>query len=140
MEIVLDASALLAVIVDEPEAQTVIDCTKDAVIVSPTVVSCEVANALSTMMKRGMVNSKEQMINLIRNFEKIPMRTVGIDLLKALEIAWNNKIYAYDAFYLETAKRLMLPLLTFDGGMINVARKLGIIRVVRKLQFPNNFR
>jgi predicted nucleic acid-binding protein len=30
---------------------------------------------------------------------------------------WIDKIYAYDAFYLETAKRLDLPLLTFDSGM-----------------------
>jgi predicted nucleic acid-binding protein len=126
MEIVLDASAILAVIVDEPEAQIVIDCTKDAAIVSPSIVSFEVANALSRMIKRGMVSSKEQMLSLIRNFEKIPMRTVGIDLQKALEIAWDNKIYAYDAFYLETAKRLMLPLITFDSGMIKIARSLGL--------------
>jgi len=126
MEIVLDASAILAVIVDEPEAQIVIDCTKNAAIVSPSIVSFEVANALSRMIKRGMVSSKEQMLSLIRNFEKIPMRTVGIDLQKALEIAWDNKIYAYDAFYLETAKRLMLPLITFDSGMIKIARSLGL--------------
>jgi len=126
MEIVLDASAILAVIVDEPEARIVIDCTRDAVIVSPNIVSCEVANALSRMMKRGMVNSKEQMISLIRNFGEIPMRTVGVELEKALEIAWDNRIYAYDAFYLETAKRLELPLLTFDSGMIRVAGNLGI--------------
>ena len=35
MEIVLDASAIIAVIADEPEAQIVINCTKNAIIVSP---------------------------------------------------------------------------------------------------------
>jgi len=57
MEVVLDASAILAVIADEPEAQIVIDCTKNAAIVSPNIVSCEVVNALSRMMKRGMVKN-----------------------------------------------------------------------------------
>ena len=45
---------------------------------------------------------------------------------KALDIAWEYKIYAYDACYLEAAKRLNLPLLTFDGNMIKVAKELSI--------------
>ena len=36
------------------------------------------------------------------------------------------KIYAYDAFYLETAKRLNLPLLTFDNGMKRIGIDMGI--------------
>jgi len=39
---------------------------------------------------------------------------------------WNYKLYAYDAFYLETAKRLNLPLLTFDSGMRKIGKEMGI--------------
>ena len=44
----------------------------------------------------------------------------------SFEIAWEYKIYAYDAFYLESAKRLGLPLLTFDGNMAKIGKELGI--------------
>ena len=43
MEILLDASAIIAVIADEPEANIVIDRTKNVTIVSPSIISCEVA-------------------------------------------------------------------------------------------------
>jgi predicted nucleic acid-binding protein len=43
-----------------------------------------------------------------------------------LEIAWDYKIYAYDACYLEAAKRLALPLLTFDGNMAKIGKEIGI--------------
>jgi predicted nucleic acid-binding protein len=43
-----------------------------------------------------------------------------------LEIAWDYKIYAYDACYLESAQRLDLPLLTFDCNMARIGKELGI--------------
>jgi len=52
MDILLDASAIIAVIADEPEARIVIDCTKGAKILSPNIISCEVSNALTRMIKR----------------------------------------------------------------------------------------
>ena len=125
MEIILDACAIMAVIVKEPERDLVIELTKDAIIVSPNMVSYEVANALTKMVKKKIIE-KERMINAYSYFEKIPIKTIDIDLKKALEIAWDYKIYAYDACYLESAKRLDLPLLTFDINMIKVGNELGI--------------
>jgi predicted nucleic acid-binding protein len=66
------------------------------------------------------------MINAFKYYKRIPVKQVEIDIEKALEIAWNYKIYAYDACYLEYALRLDLPLLTFDGNMARVGRELGI--------------
>ena len=126
MEIVLDASAIITVIADEPEAQIVINCTKNATIVSPNIISCEIANALTRMMKRKVIISEEQMLNLIKYFKLIPIKLEEIDLEKAMQIAWQNKIYAYDAFYLEVAKRLRLPLITFDTGMKKIGKTLGL--------------
>ena len=63
MEIVLDASAIIAVIADEPEAQTVINCTKNSAIVSPNIISCEIANALTRMMRKNIIKTKEQMLD-----------------------------------------------------------------------------
>ena len=126
MEIVLDASAIIAVIADEPEAQTVINGTKNSTIVSSNIISCEIANALTRMMKKNIIKTKGQMFDLIKNFKRIPIKTVDIDLEKTLEIVWKYKIYAYDAFYLETAQRLNLPLLSFDGGMRKIGNEIGL--------------
>jgi predicted nucleic acid-binding protein len=126
MEIVLDASAIMAVIVDEPESEIVIRHTKDALIVSPNIISFEIANGITKMVKRKLIDTQEKMIRIIESFEKIPIKTVEVNLKKSLEIAWQYKIYAYDAFYLETAGRLNIPLLTFDSGMRKIGKELGI--------------
>jgi len=121
----MDACAIMAVIVKEPERDLVIQLTQDAVMVSPNMVSYEIANALTKMMKKKLIE-KERMINAYIFFKKIPIKTIESDIEKALEIAWDYKIYAYDACYLEAAIRLHLPLLTFDDNMIKVGKELGI--------------
>ncbi|GHT58832.1 twitching motility protein PilT [Spirochaetia bacterium] len=126
MEILLDASAIMAVIADEPESEIVINCTKEAIIIAPNIVSFEIANGLTKMMKKRIIDTQEEMIALIRNFKKIPIKMVETDIEKSLEIAWKYKIYAYDAFYLETSQRLDLPLLTFDGGMRRIGKEIGL--------------
>ena len=125
MDMILDASAIMAVIVKEPERDLVIQLTQDAVIFSPDMVSYEIANGLTKMMKKKIIE-KERMVNAFNYFAQIPIKTIQVDFQKALEIAWDYKIYAYDACYLESAKRLSLPLLTFDGPMRRIGKELGI--------------
>jgi predicted nucleic acid-binding protein len=43
-----------------------------------------------------------------------------------MKIAWKYKIYAYDAFYIEAAVRLNLPLLTFDSDMRRLGNEIGV--------------
>jgi predicted nucleic acid-binding protein len=125
MEILIDACVIMAVIVKEPERDLVIQLTKDAVMVSPDMVSYEIANALTKMIKKNVIG-KESMVNAFRYFKKIPLKTIEIDIEKALEIACDFKIYAYDACYLEAAKRLNIPLFTFDDNMKKAGKELGI--------------
>jgi len=126
MKIVLDASAIMAVLVDEPESDFVVNNTQNAIIVSPNIISFEISNSLTRMMKKKIIANKEIIFNIIKSFKQIPIELDEINLEKALEIAWNYKIYAYDAFYLETAHRLNLPLLTFDSGMKKIGKEMGV--------------
>jgi predicted nucleic acid-binding protein len=87
MGIVLDASAIMAVIVDEPESEIVINYTKNSIIISPNIISFEISNALTRMMKKGIIDKKEKIIDLIKNFQKIPIKIIEINLEKSLEIA-----------------------------------------------------
>ncbi|MDR1215448.1 MAG: type II toxin-antitoxin system VapC family toxin, partial [Treponema sp.] len=98
MKIIVDASAIMAVIVTQPERDLVIQLTKNAVIISPNMVSYEIANGLTKMMKKKVIE-KEQMLNAFQYFKRIPIRMIEIDIENALKIAWDYKIYAYDACY-----------------------------------------
>jgi len=126
MDILLDASGIIAYIVGEPKSSVVIENTENSNIVSPKILPFEIANALTRMLKKGIIDNKAKMIGLIENFQIIPIKLLDIDLKKSLEIAFDFKIYAYDAIYLETAKRLNLPLLTFDRTMRRIAHEIGI--------------
>jgi len=77
-------------------------------------------------MRRNIIDSKEKLMNLIGNFKKMPIKIEEIDIEKTLEIAWDYKIYAYDACYLEIAKRMNVTLLTFDGNMGKIGNDLGL--------------
>ena len=125
MEILIDACAIMAVIVKEPERDLVVKLTQDAVMISPIVTSYEIANALTKMMKKKIIE-KERMTQAFNYFKAIPIKTIDVDIEKALDIAWDFNIYAYDACYLEAAKRLNLPILTFDKKMISVGQELGL--------------
>jgi predicted nucleic acid-binding protein len=83
MEILLDASAIMAVIAGEPERELVITLTKNATIVSPGMAPFEIANGLTKMMKKKIID-KDRMINAIKYFKRIPIKIIETDLEKAL--------------------------------------------------------
>ena len=125
MEIVIDTSAIIAAIADEPDGDKVINLTENAILVCPSVVPFEISNALTRMIRKNVID-KDKMTNLIKSFKKIPIKLFENNLEDVLEIGWDYKIYAYDAFFLDTAKSLNLPLLTLDDGMEAVGKKLGV--------------
>jgi predicted nucleic acid-binding protein len=132
MEIMVDASTLICIILNEPEKQEIIALTGESEIVVPEMISFEIGNALSRMYKRHRLN-EEQIINAYMLYEALPLRIVKVDMKKALKLSCKYDIYAYDAYYLETAYRLKLPLLTLDGPMKKHGKSMKInILEVRK--------
>ncbi|MDR3049389.1 MAG: type II toxin-antitoxin system VapC family toxin [Elusimicrobiota bacterium] len=125
MEILIDASALLAVVLNEAEKQKIVKLTQGDEICCPEIVPYEVGNALSAMLKRHRLN-EEQIIKSFNLFELFFLHYVEVDIAAALKIAIKHNIYAYDAYYLEAAFRLKLPLLTLDSAMKNKANGLKI--------------
>ncbi|MDR1625056.1 MAG: hypothetical protein LBT33_00830 [Spirochaetia bacterium] len=65
MEILLDASAIMAVIADEPESEIVITHTKDAVIVSPTVLPAG-KSPLEDIPRMKLDITTEEIVALLR--------------------------------------------------------------------------
>ena len=128
MDIVIDASALMPVLINEPEKSQIIQLTKNRTLLAPAILPYEIGNALTRLKKRKIINDKEALM-AYSDFKKIPLRLLDVEIEKAILIACQYSIYAYDAYYLETAGRLHLPLLTLDGSMKKVALDLKL-RVV----------
>ncbi|MAL94643.1 MAG: VapC toxin family PIN domain ribonuclease [Haliea sp.] len=125
MEVVADTNIFLAVALDEPGKARIIENTSTAMIVAPAILPYEVGNALSAMGRRGRLTLQQAFVaeKVIRN---IPVRLVDVSVPSALELAFEFSIYAYDAYFLESARRLSLPLITLDRRMQAVASELGI--------------
>ena len=84
----------MSVIVKEPERDLIIQLTRNAVMLSPDMLPYEIANALTKMMKKKVI-VKDQMIDAFTHFKKIPIKSIEVNFINALEIAWNYNIYAY---------------------------------------------
>jgi predicted nucleic acid-binding protein len=118
MEILIDANIVVAIILDEPIKPKIIALTEDADLVSSDILPHEVGNALSALYKRKRI-TQEEVIKAYALFETIPVRFLKVKVAEALKISCEYCIYAYDAYYLELAKRLRLPVLTYDTTMKN---------------------
>ena len=123
MDILIDSSALMAVLMDEPEKNHIIDLTRNCSLLAPFILPYEIGNALTRLKKRQVLNNEEVII-IYNDFKKIPLRLLDVEIEKALLIACKHTIYAYDAYYLEVAKRLNLPVLTLDQSMKEIAKTL----------------
>ena len=119
--ILVDASAVLAVILEEPEKAGIVKATAGYEAKAPGCLRWEVGNAFSAMAKRGRLRPEETLAAL-QVFEIIPMQELEVDLEEALEMALRNDIYAYDAYYLVAAKKHRVELLSLDQKMVEVAR------------------
>jgi len=125
MEIIADASAFLAVVLNESNRDWVIHKTTGRSIVSPEVLPYEIGNALIAVKRKGRLNDRE----ILRAFDlsqRIAVRLVSVKIHDAMKIALRFNIYAYDAYYLQCCLENKLPLISLDDRMCNIARSLGI--------------
>ena len=123
MEIVIDTSAILAVIGEQPEKAELIELTRGAKLVAPPSVHWEVGNALSAMFKRRAIGLDEALM-LLESYASIAIRFTDVALKQAVELAASLNVYAYDAYVLACAANQRAPILTLDNGLRERAREL----------------
>jgi predicted nucleic acid-binding protein len=130
MEIVVDASVLIAVIVSEAEKDALIVMTSGAELVAPLSVHWEIGNAFSAMLRRKRI-TLEQALRAIDIYLGIPIRFVEVELVDSLQLADELNLYAYDAYLLRCAGKYRLPLLTLDAKLAEMAKskKIQVLEV-----------
>ena len=126
--IVIDTSAILAVLLEEPEKQAVVEATMGTVVCAPASLRWEVGNAAAAGVKRRRLTS-ERARQLITDFEQVTIRELAIDIRRAVDLGLALGIYAYDAYILEAARSSGFPLLAVDGPIRRNAKKLGVLLV-----------
>jgi predicted nucleic acid-binding protein len=130
MEIVIDTSALLAVVGEQPEKAELVRLTRGAALVAPASVHWEVGNALSAMFKRKAIGL-DAALDLSDAYAAIPIRLIDVALKQAVELSARLNVYAYDAYVIACAVNQRAPILTLDRGLIERARevKLDVLEV-----------
>ena len=125
MQIIIDTSAIIAVLVNESSKAAIIQATQKTDLLAPASIHWEIANAFSAMFKRNRL-TLEEALAAIEIYQQIPIRFVEVELEESLKIAEELGIYAYDAYLLRSAVKYNLPLLTLDQGLKKQAEGLGV--------------
>ena len=125
MQIIIDTSAIIAVLVNESSKPAIIQATQQTDLLAPSSIHWEIANAFSAMFKRNRLTLAEA-LTAMAIYQQIPIRFVEVELEESLKIADELGIYAYDAYLLRSAVKYNLALLTIDEGLKEQAERLGV--------------
>jgi predicted nucleic acid-binding protein len=125
MEMVIDTSAIIAVIANEPNRDALIAVTKGVNLIAPSSVHWEIGNAFSAMLKRKAI-TLQQALQSIESYHQIPLRFLDVELTDSLRLATELNIYAYDAYLLRCAQKYRAPLLSLDVRLLELAKQKNI--------------
>ena len=125
MDIVIDTSAVIAVVTKEPDREAILAATRGAALFSPRSLPWEIGNAFSAMFKQKRITN-EQALEALALYQRIPLQLVDVSLAQALTLASQQNIYAYDAYMLICAQRQHASLLALDTALLQTARVIGV--------------
>jgi len=131
---VLDASVALAWFVDNPVAAYAVRVRKslarDARALVPGLWHLEMANGFAVAERRGILTSANSTAG-IAAIEQLLVQSIEnsadfISLRQVLTTARDFQLSAYDAVYLDTARRQQLPIATLDRRLLSAAQQGGV--------------
>lgn len=124
--ILIDASAILAILLKENEAVGILEKTKNTLLLSAKCLPFEIANSLSKQLKRQLI-SLEKAQKIFSIFNRLPIELIDVDFNSSLEYCSKENHYSYDMFYLDCAVKNKCPLLTLDKKLSEIAVKRGVL-------------
>lgn len=125
MQWVVDTSAIVAVMLREPERDLIVAKTAGCDLVACETLPFEVGNALIAMLKKGRLSTTEVGVAW-SIFCTIPVELKSISIEAALDVAIRHNIYAFDAYVVQTAIETRSSLITLDKRMSIVAKLEGV--------------
>ena len=125
MEIVIDTAAVLAVLLEEPERPALLAVTTGAVLCAPASLPWEVGNALVAAVRRRRLTAMQAQAGWAA-YQAVPIRLMEVDIGRAMTLATERGLYAYDGYMLELSRSRALPLLTLDAKLGDAALRAGV--------------
>jgi len=125
MAFVVDTSVIISVLTNEEHKSKLIKLTKGEELLAPESLYFEIGNAFSSMLKRKRITLK-LVKKALEYYQDISLRLVEVDLERSLGIAHKHNIYAYDAYFIECAKRYKSEIISLDKGLVEIAREEGV--------------
>lgn len=116
MILVVDASALAAVLFGEPEGVEMAAYLRDETLVAPSLIDYELANIGLKKIRRD-AQREAQISGVLRGAKRLKMERIAVPPEEALELASRTGLTAYDASYLWVALSKDAELVTLDNRL-----------------------
>jgi predicted nucleic acid-binding protein len=120
---VVDASALVAIMFAEPEAETIAPRLEGARLFAPMLLRFEIVNVCLTRLRRY----PDRRVGILQAFAiqgGLAIETAEVDHAGILTLAEQFRLTGYDASYLWLAQRLNAELVTLDRQLARAAARL----------------
>ena len=118
---VVDASAIAALVFNEPEADAIAAQIEGADLEAPALLGFELAN-VCLIKGRRHAEQRDALVAAFRLRHRLNVRTTPVDLDGVLDIAAATGLTAYDASYLWLARHLDAELVTLDKQLATAER------------------
>lgn len=119
--LVVDASAVAALLFLEPEADEVVEQLRGSDLVAPQLLAYEIAN-VAAMRVRRRLTAPRAATAAIDLFRRLDVRLHPVEAAHAFEAATRTGLTAYDGAYLWLARALGSRLVTLDRRLARAAR------------------
>lgn len=123
MTLVVDASAVGAVVFDEPEGATIRAHVRDETLIAPQLIDYELASVAVKKIRRDLEPAALVLAMLLR-VDDFAIRRVAVPAKDVVELARRTGLSAYDAAYLWLARSHDAELVTLDARLAQVDRLL----------------
>jgi len=118
---VIDASALAALVFDEPAGDRVAEQIRDCKLVAPSLLHFEMANVCWVKIRRDP--DQRHALPAAYRTPGMDPETIDVDHRSVLELALGTGLTTYDASYLWLARDLGVELVTLDRQLAAAAEK-----------------
>ena len=123
MAVVVDASALAALLFAEPGHESVERRLQGQVMHAPTLIDYELASVTLKKLRRVPANA-EALLAALHTMRRLRLELVQPDPVQVLALAAVTGLTTYDASYLWVSKSLGLRLVTLDRELARAAERL----------------
>lgn len=123
--VVIDASAILNVLLDGPFYDPLRACVRGADLAAPKCLPYEVGNGLVNTVRKTRASDHPltlaEALQAYDAFQTIPYRGMDVSVADAIEKAHLHETYLYDTLYTQLARRLGVALVSTDRGQRRIA-------------------